>query len=186
MYIFHYIILSVSTLSLLFIYFYSFYKLQKKEEVIIEKNKQLMQIYLNSQFINKVLIDSLKISHSLDFCCFLIEQIKEYYNLQELIIIDSVKYISEDYSTPIKSSVIKFIKKENYALLKMLPGHGLKQFNININDIEYVLYISKLASTKQSNGLIIGIEFAPCLLSKDDKINLENAINLLKNRLFYE
>ena len=67
MYIFHYIILSVSTLSLLFIYFYSFYKLQKKEEVIIEKNKQLMQIYLNSQFINKVLIDSLKISHSLDF-----------------------------------------------------------------------------------------------------------------------
>jgi len=152
----------------------------------MKKNKHLLRFYLNSQFINKLLIESVKVSYASDFCSFLIEQIKDYYNLQELIIIDSVESISEYHGNTIKSLAIQFVKQDIESLIRMLSGHHLRQFNINVNNRNYILYISKLTSVKQSDGVIICIEPAPCLLSKSDKIGLENSIILLKNRLFYE
>lgn len=165
---------------------YSFYQFLQKEKTIMKKNKYLFEFHLNSKFLNKLLIESLRVSSSADFCPFLIEQIKDYYNLQEIIIIDSVESISEYHGDTIKSSAIQFVKKDIVSLTRMLSGHHIKQFSININDRNYILYISKLTTIKQSDGVIICIEHAPCLLSTSDKIGLENSIILLKNRLFYD
>ena len=59
--------------------------------MVDEKNIQLMQLYLDSKFINKGLIDSLKSLSSTDFCALFIQHVKDYYNLSEIIVIDSVK-----------------------------------------------------------------------------------------------
>jgi hypothetical protein len=168
------------------LFIFSLYNLRKKEKTLTEKNKQLVESYLNLSFINKILIHSLKTSCSSSFCSFLIKEIKEHYNLQELLVIDSIKYFPENNSDSIKDSVIKFIKKDTDNLLKKFPDHGIQQFSIDVNNTNHTLYISKLLLAQQSDGLIVCVETEPSLLSKIDRTGLENAINLLKNRLFYE
>ena len=172
------------------LFIFSLYNLRKKEKTLVEKNKQLVESYLNLSFTSKMLIHSLKTSSLSSFCNFLIKEVKEHYNLQELLVIDSIKYFSEndpeDNSDSIKASVIKFIKKDTDDLLKKFSDHGVQQFSIDVNNISHTLYISKLLLAQQSDGLIVCVETKPSLLSKIDRTGLENAINLLKNRLFYE
>ena len=70
------------------------YKIMRYKKEVDEKNMQLMQFYLDAKFINKALVDSLKLSHSINFCKDLIERIKDYYHLEEIIIIDSLTNIA--------------------------------------------------------------------------------------------
>lgn len=165
----------------------AFYKISQYKKKIDKKNKQLMQFYLDTKFISKGLVDSLVAPHSTNFCNSLIEQIKNYYNLEEIIIIDSVRMLAEkDPHTTTKNAVINFVKADIEPMLRMLSGHNIKKFNMKISDEEYVLYVSKLVATEENDGVIICVEMAPSLLNKNEKISLENSINLLKNRLLYE
>jgi hypothetical protein len=52
--------------------------------------------------------------------------------------------------------------------------------------MQYVLYLSRLMEKDEGDGLIVCVEKTPALLNKNEKISLENCINLLKTRLIYE
>lgn len=164
------------------------YQAFKYKRVIDEKNIQLMQLYLDSKFIYKGLIDSLKSLSSTDFCSFFIQQIKDYYNLEEIIVIDSVKMMGEERKSIRKGISIEFAKSDIESMLKSVTGHDLNEFEINISDIDYVVYLSRLSgsSDEENDGVIICVETAPSLLSKNEKIGLKNCVSLLKNRLMYD
>ncbi len=163
------------------------YQMIQYKKTIDKKNMQLMQLYLDSKFIYKGLVDSLKSVSSTDFCSFFIAQIKDYYNLEEIIIIDSVKMMGKERTSIKKGSVIEFAKSDVEKMLRSVKGHDLKNFDTTIGGTDYVLYISRLAVADDDNdGVIICVESAPSLLSNNEKIGLKNCISLLKNRLLYD
>jgi hypothetical protein len=162
------------------------YKIMRYKKEVDEKNMQLMQFYLDAKFINKALVDSLKLSHSINFCKDLIERIKDYYHLEEIIIIDSLTNIAVVNKNINKDMNILFTKEDIKPMLHELTGHGVKEFKMKIKGKEYVLHVSKLSSIEKSDGVIICVELAPSLLNKNEKLGLENSVNLLKNRLFYD
>jgi len=55
-----------------------------------EQNKKLIQFYLDAKFICKHLVESLTISDSSNFCNALLHEIKEYYNLDDILVVDSI------------------------------------------------------------------------------------------------
>lgn len=76
-----------------------FYKIAGYKKMIDQKNIQLIQFYLDTKFICKGLIDSLRISDPLEFCKGLIAEVKEYYNLEDIIIINSIKIFDDENNT---------------------------------------------------------------------------------------
>ncbi|MDP4709449.1 MAG: hypothetical protein NWS20_05585 [Rickettsiaceae bacterium] len=176
----------VLTILVITIQVYAWYKISRYQKEIDEKNMQLMQFYLDSRFINKSLVDSLKASHSINFCKDLIERIKDYYHLEEIVIIDSVTKIAEVNKNLSKDTSIAFTKEDIKPILNQLIRHEIKEFKMMSGGKDYILHISKLSTTAKSDGVIICIESTPSLLNKHEKLGLENALNLLKNRLFYD
>jgi hypothetical protein len=150
------------------------------------KNLSLMQLYLELKFLYKNLAHSTQSSSSENFCIELMLSIKEYYNLEEIMVIDSIHM-------EFKTRAISLLKKEVY---NFLPGNliSLKEkfkttdivvLNATINNRKYILYIAELAQGIDCNGFIICVENFPSLLSKNELLGLESNINLLKTRLFY-
>mgnify|MGYP006073655903 CR=1 FL=1 len=172
-------------LTILFVIscFYIFYRIINCKKEIEEKNIKLMQFYLDSKFMNKALVDSLKYSNSINFCKDLIEQIKSYYNLDEIVIIDSITKINKNFTT---KTNIQFTKESIEPMVCKLSGHTIQEFKMQIMENEYILYMSKLSSEDQNDGIVIGVELAPSILNKNEKLGLENLINLLKYRLLYD
>ena len=81
------------------------------KQKIDKKNVRLMQLYLELKFLYKNLTDSAAITSSTVFCRNLIASIKEYYNLEEIVIIDSVKM-------NFQSSNMNLLKKTVYDLVQ--------------------------------------------------------------------
>jgi hypothetical protein len=112
--------------------------------------------------------------------------IKEYYNLEEIMVIDSIHI-------EFKPRDISFLKKEVYnfplgnliSLKEKFKTTDTVVLNTTINNRKYVLYIAELAQGIDCNGFIIYIENFPSLLSKSELLGLESNIKLLKMRLFY-
>jgi hypothetical protein len=163
--------------------FYIFYKIVNCKKEIEEKNIKLIQFYLDSKFINKTLVDSLKYSNSINFSKDLIEQIRSYYNLDEIVIINSVARVNKTFTT---KTNIQFTKEFIESMVCKLNGHSIQEFKMQIMENEYILYMSKLSSEDQNDGIVIGVESAPSILNKNEKLGLENLINLLKYRLLYD
>jgi hypothetical protein len=163
------------------------YQVVRYRRTIDEKNVQLMQLYLDSKFIYKGLIDSLKSVNSTDFCSFFIQQIKDYYNLEDIVIIDSVKMMGNERKSIKKGSGVEFSRPDIEKMAQSVRGYDMYEFEANIGGKDYTLYFSKLATASENNdGVIICIESRPSLLSKNEKIGLKNCVGLLKNRLVYD
>ena len=105
------------------------------------KNLSLMQLYLELKFLYKNLVHSTQSSSSENFCIELMLSIKEYYNLEEIMVIDSIHM-------EFKTRTISLLKKE---VCDFLPGNliSLKEkfktedivvLNTTINNRKYVLY----------------------------------------------
>jgi hypothetical protein len=163
-----------------------FYKIISYKTILDNKNVQLIQFHLDTKFICKGLIDSLCISDSATFCNALIKKIKEYYNLEDIIVIDSLSMIDGENNTAIRSEVISFLKNNINKISKNLQDHKLTKVSINNTKMNYVLYLSRLMEKDEGDGLIVCVENTPTLLNKNEKTSLENCINLLKTRLIYE
>ena len=150
-----------------------------------KKNKTLIQLYLELKFLYRNLTHSLDGILSQNFCVELIESIKEYYNLEEIIVIDSVKM-------EFKTTRPKVLKKEIYDFLQCNLSKIKKDFQkeefitnkIKINNKGYVLYIVELAPNTDSDGFIVCVENSPTLLSKNELLGLKSNINLLRTGLF--
>lgn len=176
-----YVILSMVVLYLLFKIVFDWKKGLDK------KNLNLMQLYLELKFLYKNLILSTQTSSSENFCIELILAIKEYYNLEEVIVVDSIHM-------EFKTKTISLLKKEIYNFVQC-NLHTLKEkfktkdvvvLNTKINNKKYILYIAELAQGIDCDGFIICVENFPSLLSKNELLGLEFNINLLKTRLFYD
>jgi len=163
-----------------------FYKVINYKKILDKKNIQLIQFHLDTKFICKGLIDSLCISDSAAFCNALTKKIKEYYNLEDIIIIDSMSMIDGENNTALRSEVLNFIQKNIKQITRNLHDHKLTKVSINNAQMQYVLYLSRLMAKDEGDGLIVCVENSPALLNKNEKTSLENCINLLKTRLVYE
>ncbi|PCJ29449.1 MAG: hypothetical protein COA94_01610 [Rickettsiales bacterium] len=150
------------------------------------KNMQLIQFYLDTKFLCKGLIDSLKFPESLTFCNRFTSELKEYFNLEEIIVIDSVDMPANNANTVLKDRVIEFIEKNMDHIARGLHDFKFTTFILELDGKEYVLHISRILSKGEGDGFIICIELAPSLLSKNEIATLETCINILRTRLVYE
>jgi hypothetical protein len=158
----------------------------KYERQINEKNMQIIQFYLDGKFLSKNLADSLRISDSSDFCASLINRIKEYYNLEDIIVIDSIKMLAGENNTLLRSEIVYYIQDNMATILNNLNDYDLSKFSTFSKGKRYEIYVSRIISKEQAgDGLIICVENAPTLLSKQERESLEISVNLLKNRIFY-
>lgn len=162
------------------------YKVVRYKKALDSKNVQLIQFHLDTKFLCKGLIDSLSISDSSIYCNSLIKRIKEYYNLEDIIIIDSLSMMAGENNTATRSEIVDFIQKNIQQITKNLHDHRLTKISIDNSQMQYVLYLSRLMEKDEGDGLIVCVEKTPALLNKNEKISLENCINLLKTRLIYE
>ena len=99
------------------------------------------------------------------------------------MIIDSITKINKNFTT---KTNIQFTKESIEPMVCKLSGHTIQEFKMQIMENEYILYMSKLSSEDQNDGIVIGVELAPSILNKNEKLGLENLINLLKYRLLYD
>jgi hypothetical protein len=161
------------------------YKTLKYKKSTDEKNVQLIQFYLDTKFMCKCLVDSLNISDPISFCTSLMLEIKEYYNLEDIIIIDSIKMISGESNTALRNEIVKYIQDNFQTITAELHDYMLVKFNFEAKHKSHVIYISRILSKDEGDGLIVCVERSPSLLTKQEKRSLENSINLLKNRLLH-
>lgn len=161
------------------------YKILYYRKLLDKKNVQLIQFYLDTKFLCQNMAESLTIPNPAFFCSKLLQKIKEYYNLEDIIIIDSIKMITGENNTRLRSDVIKYIQKNADNILKNLDEYELIKYNFSTINKNYEIYISRIVSKEEGDGLIVCVENAPTLLTKQEKTSLENCLNLLKNRLLY-
>ncbi|MDC0864486.1 hypothetical protein OAP56_00850 [Rickettsiaceae bacterium] len=106
--------------------------------------------------------------------------------MQDIIVVDSIDTVIDEYRiTALRSAVINFLKENEYRIIHTRIDHRLSKLNAFLLKNNYVLYISKLSEIRESDGFVICIESSPSLLSRHEIDTLNNCINLLKARLFY-
>lgn len=173
----------LTIISLLLILF-SILTVAKYKKQIEEKNIRLIQHHLDIRFLSKNLIDSLKMHDKAAFCSSYLAQIKKYYHLDEIIIIDSVKTINAESNSNLRKFIIDYVKQNVDYILENADYYKLTKFEFNEEGALYDIYLSKTRS-KEEDGLIICVENTLMPLNSQEKDSLENNMNLLKNRLFY-
>lgn len=152
-----------------------------------KKNLNLMQLYLELKFLYKNLILSTQTSSSENFCIELILAIKEYYNLEEVIVVDSIHMEFKTRTISLlKKEIYNFVQCNLYTLKEKFKTKDVVVLNTKINNKKCILYIAELARGIDCDGFIICVENFPSLLSKNELLGLESNINLLKTRLFYD
>jgi hypothetical protein len=155
------------------------------KKLLDEKNIQIIQHYLDGKFLYKNLVNSISMSNASEFCIQLIKDVKEYHNLEDVIVIDSIIMLSGENNTLLRSAIIKYIQKNITRIRAAIEGHKLARFSCKIIDSTYIIYISSIASKNEGDGLIVCVEQAPSLLTKQEKHSLECSVNLLKTRLLH-
>lgn len=159
----------------------------KAKNGLDKKNLSLMQLYLELKFLCKNLADSVEVGSSENFCIELISSMKEYYNLEEIIIVDSIKMeFKSNRLRVLKKEIYNFLQDHSVAIKNDLKTEDFIVKEVEINNKKYILYITELSSSIHSNGFIICVENFPALLSKHEVLGLEGNINLLKTRLLYD
>lgn len=156
----------------------------KWKSKVDKKNVRLMQLYLELKFLYKNLTDSAVITNSTVFCQNLISSIKEYYNLEEIVIIDSVKMEFQCSSINVlKKAVYGLVQKNEVEIKRRLSSKASITQHIEIDGKKYIFYIFDLIPDVECDGFIVCVENYPTLLTKSELLGLENNINLLKTRM---
>lgn len=156
--------------------------------ILNKKNLKLIQLYLDSRFIRKGIMDNLSTTDNSVFCKKLIIDIKLYYNLEQIFIIDSLQMKEKSVTSRIEIEICNHISNRVRQINKTLKYNRIYISNLYIvaEDGEYILYITPISMDKTSDGYIVCIEKAPSLLDEHEIMSLETAINLLKTRLLYD
>lgn len=160
------------------------YKLFYRGKKLLEdKNLRLIQLYLDTKFISKIISDSLNISNPKEFCESVTSDIILYYNLEDIIITSS-EIVTKINSNSLRRDVIKFIKEHSEQIENLLRNKNFVKVKLESNSRKLQLYISA-AKEVISQGLIVCIENSPVLLSDNELSSMENCINLMKTRLVH-
>lgn len=164
---------------------YILMKISEYKKILESKNIKLVQFYLDMKFLGRAILENLNLSDSNLFCRKLISEIKEYYNLEDVIIIDSIAMATGEKSTPVRSLVVEKIGLEFKRIKKEISHNQLYSEEISINDKTYIFYTSSITPDVTNDGIIVCIERGPSLLTEQELVSLENSINILKTRLIY-
>lgn len=168
---------------LVFLLFSLLLRLYQYKKIIDKKNVELVKYYLDTKFICRNLLDSLTISDSNKFCAQFIKKIIEYYYLDDIIIIDSLHITNLETQTVLRKDITSYIR-DNIELISF-SANNLVKFQIDSGQKKFSIHISKIATGDDYSGFVICVEKYPSLLAVQERNSLENSINLLKNRLFY-
>lgn len=163
----------------------SLYQLYYYRSRFKKKDLQLIQYYLDIKFLHNILADNFLISNDKDFCMNGIAFAKEYFNLDEIIMIDSIKELSalDGEKDSLKRSVIRYIAMHKEDFSDTLSESELLQLKTIIQNHDTNLYVSPFISDESSDGMIICVETSPSLLSEMEVATLTAFINLLKKRM---
>lgn len=151
------------------------------------KNVKLIQLYLELKFLHKNINKSLEGFLAENFCAELRDSIKEYYNLEEIIIFDSVRMeLRTDGSRALKSAIQNFLQHNLNQLQESFRGRDFLSQKIGVNNKDYIIHICELAPEISYDSFIICVEQHPTLLTQNELLGLESNIKLLRTGLFYE
>jgi hypothetical protein len=153
--------------------------LLRYQNKIKHKNTRLIQFYLDKKFINKIILTYLNSDKPQDkFCLELIESIKEYFCLDDIIIINNFGL----ENTLLGKQIEDFVK-DNYSQLKLQQeqSNNMISTTINITQGSFKLYLNRASNSHEPKSLIICALKEPPSLSTDDIHSLESATNLLRS-----
>ncbi|MGC0371377.1 MAG: hypothetical protein DGJ47_000063 [Rickettsiaceae bacterium] len=160
-------------------------KMYQLHNIIDQKNIELIKYHLDTKFICKNLLESLSTSDPNIFCSEFIKKIQDYYYLEDLIIIDSLKMNHSENKTVLRRDVVSYIRNNTDTISYQLSSKNLVNFQFHMDDKCYNIHISRISAIEGCEGLVVCVEKSPSLLAAQERNSLENSINLLKNRLFY-
>lgn len=152
--------------------------------IIDRKNIQAINSYMELKFLNKNLADNLFNDNKIP-CTRLINEIKEYYHLKDIIIFDSIRMFSidNDIANHLRYSVYEYVSMHSRKIFTSCKQGHPELYTLKTNGRKYILHIFTLAPTLSRDGFIICVEEHPSLLGNIERLGLENNINLLKMRL---
>jgi hypothetical protein len=139
------------------------------------------------KFIWQCINYSLSSSSVLEACQRLIESIKDYYDFEDLIILNSKPVFIESKNTILNKDIIDYVSQTSLRINELLKSSNFFVESFCHHGVRYNLYITSVADIRDRDnaGLIIGIDKAPEELSKNELLSLENSINLLKLNISY-
>lgn len=163
------------------------FKLFSYKRRLFRKNTQVIQSFLDIKFFSKNLKNSLEIDNHNEYSQILIDKIKDYYSLEDIVIVKSLDVLSGENNTKLRSDILKYCKENISSITKYLDNYKVINFIVSLSDrSRYVVYVSKFEKDHGLNGFILCIEQYPALLTEIEIAGLENCINLLKTRLIYQ
>lgn len=168
-----------------FILIYLILRLYHCKKTIDKKNVELVKYYLDTKFICKYLLESLTTSDSNKFCTQFMNKIIEYYYLDDIIIIDSLDMPNIETQTVLRKEIIGYIRNNIELIAFELRIKNLAKFQFDLGEKKFNIHISRILTADDSNSFVVCVEKYPSLLAPQERNSLENSINLLKNRLFY-
>ena len=179
------ILLSPTVIFLIFTQCIFLYKVWCYRLMLKKKDIKLIQHYLDVKLLQDMLSDNLTITNDKAFCAHAISFITEYFNIDNVIIIDS---LNETYGSKFEDDakyqeIIKYLKTHQQDFINTLSENELVSLEMNSKDCNLNLHISYFISDESSDGMIICVENTPSLLSKVEIATLTAIINLLKKRL---
>jgi hypothetical protein len=150
-----------------------------------KKNKKLIQLYLELKFVHKNLSNLMGNFNSFETSINLIESIKEYYNLEDIVIFDSV-------NMEFKTSRPRVLKRELNVFLQKNLKRVSEKFKTQeciidkteIDGKKYIIYIFNLFDN--SSSFIVCVEDFPALIASHELLGLSINISLLKIKLLHE
>ncbi|MFK7967762.1 MAG: hypothetical protein AB8B68_01150 [Rickettsiaceae bacterium] len=147
-----------------------------------KKNRTSIQLYLELKFLHKNINDSVTNTTSPNFTIELMESIKDYYCLEEIMIFDSIK-MEFKTSRPkvLKKEIRNYVQENLTIILEKLQTQEYVTNTIKINAKEYLIYIFEIAPS----SFIVCVEDSPSLLGKHELLDLTTNISLLKMRLLH-
>jgi hypothetical protein len=141
-----------------------------------------MQFYLDKKFINKAILHSLNSTDKLKtkFCLELIDSIKEYFQLYDIIIMQPTNLEGNVDSNSFRNQV-KILVNNKYESLKLKPSKdSIITDTIKIMHSNFQLYFYPNSYEDNNKRLIICATKPPHTLNKDDIASIEIVINLLR------
>ena len=154
------------------------------ENLLKKSNLKLIQLYLDMKFISKLIRDNLYLANSPEFCQKIISDIIEYFNLEDLIILDYVKGPSSQSDPILRFEILEFISKNDDKIRKYIEQDELMKIKFSSKlSKNLLLYISPLNYKDSEAGMIVCVENEPAFLSALEMSTLKSCLDLLKTRL---
>lgn len=181
--------LSQIIIFLIFTQCFCLYKIFYHRSMSQKKDIKLIQNYLDMKLLQEMLSDNLTITNDKEFYSHAISLITEYFDLDKIIIIDSLKEASDcisdhdDNNDDTYQKIIKYLTIHKQDFIDTLSANQLFLLEMNAKDYDLNLHISYLISDESSDGMVICVESASSALSKVETDTLAAVINLLKKRL---